>query len=447
MRCPYCKNEHPDQADFCPITGQPIPPLPNISPSTCANCGASLQVDAQPCPVCGASNNHAVPLKQGALNAFWLKSRDYFKLAGFSFAALLIFAALLFFALEIMLSRVGSPFNATQLSAVTPSMGSITQQLTKMANNTPLIPSMSVPSQTQPAAITPTRIPSMSAPSQTQPATIIPAQSWKQGILVYLIRIPSGFNSMYMMSLEKESKPQLLLQPTTNQSYFGPWLSPDSRKVVFYDLNGSNGILDLQDLSVKLIEPCNSPTFSQSGSQIICGGRGHFRILNAENGALIRTLDVGVNGWLPVFSPDGTEVAFAVIGDGRSTSIWRIDAAGGQPVSLASEPFENYCPAWSPDGNWIAYQSSAVNAGSEIWIMDRNGENKRQITSTSGGWSRGPVWSPDGNWLAFVSTRSGSVGAGNGEVFVISLDNGEIYQVTYTGGTVLDWRVTWGPIR
>jgi Tol biopolymer transport system component len=217
--------------------------------------------------------------------------------------------------------------------------------------------------------------------------------------------------------------------------------------VVFYNLNGSNGILDLRDLSVKLIEPCNSPTFSPNGTQIICGGEGHFRILNAENGALIRTLDVGVNGWLPVFSPDGKEVAFAVFGEERSTSIWRIDAAGGQPVSLASEPFENYCPAWSPDGNWIAYQSSAVNAGSEIWIMDRNGENKRQITSTSGGWSRGPVWSPDGNWLAFVSTRSGSVGDEYGEVFVISLDNGKIFQVTNTDGTVLDWRITWGQIR
>ena len=138
--------------------------------------------------------------------------------------------------------------------------------------------------------------------------------------------------------------------------------------------------------------------------------------------SLIRTLDVGVNGWLPVFSPDGTEVAFAVFGDEGSTSIWRVDAAGGQPVSLASGAFENYCPAWSPDGNWIAYQSSAVNEGSEIWIMDRNGENKRQITSTPGGWSRGPVWSPDGNWLAFVSTRSGNLDGEYGDVYVISLD-------------------------
>jgi Tol biopolymer transport system component len=428
MLCPYCKNEHPDQADFCPITGQPLTPLPYILPSACANCGANLPVDAQFCPVCGASNKHPGTSIPVGLRALWLKSRDYIKLVCCSFAALLIFAALLFFALTIMLARIGSPFKATQLSAVTPSMGSITQQLTKTVNNTPFTPSISVP-------------------SQTQPATTSPAQLWKQGILVYLVRISSGLNSMYMLNLEKESEPQLLLQPTTNQQYYGPWLSPDARKVVFYDLNGSNGILDLQDLSVKLIEACNSPTYSPGGTQIICGGSGQFRILDAENGDLIRILDAGVSGWLPVFSPDGTQVAFAVFGNGRSTSIWRMDAAGGQPVSLASDALENYCPAWSPDGNWIAYQSSSDNGRSEIWIMDRNGGNKRQITSTPEGWSRGPVWSPDGNWLAFVSTRSGSLGDEYGDVFVISLETGEIHQVTDTAGAVLNWRVTWGPMR
>jgi Tol biopolymer transport system component len=436
MLCPYCKNEHPDQTDFCPITGQPLPALPNIPPSTCANCGASLPVDAKICLVCGTSNKHARTPVQAGLIALWLKSRDYIKLACFSFAALLIFSALLFFVLRIMLARIGPPFTETQPPAVTPSMESIHQQLTKTMSN---------PSHTP--SLTPSITPSMSVPSQTQPATITLTQSWKQGILVYLVRIPSGFNSIYMMNLEKESEPQLLLQPTTNQHYYGPWLSPDSKKVVFYDLNGSNGILDLGDLSVKLIEGCNSPTFSPSGAQILCGGNGKFRILNAENGALIRTLDVGVNGWLPVFSPDGMEVVFAVFGDGRSTSIWRTGATGGQKVSLASKPFENYCPVWSPDGNWIAYQSSAVSGRSEIWIIDRNGENKRQITTTPGGWSRGPVWSPDGKWLAFVANRSGGPGIEYGDVFVISLDTGEIHQVTNTGGAVDNWRVTWGPIR
>jgi Tol biopolymer transport system component len=89
-----------------------------------------------------------------------------------------------------------------------------------------------------------------------------------------------------------------------------------------------------------------------------------------------------VNGWLPVFSPDGAEVAFAIFGTGNSTSIWRIDAAGGQAVSLASEVLENYCPTWSPDGQWIAYQSSAENAGSEIWMRIQS-ENSRRCSEVN----------------------------------------------------------------
>ena len=77
--------------------------------------------------------------------------------------------------------------------------------------------------------------------------------------------------------------------------------------------------------------------------------------------------------------------------------------------------------------------------------MDRDGGNSHQITQSGGEWSRGPCWSPDGLWLAFVSSQAGSAGADLGEVFVISLITGELYQVTHTGGNVVDWRVTWGP--
>jgi Tol biopolymer transport system component len=356
------------------------------------------------------------------------KIRDYIKLASFSFAALLIFAVLVVLVLTIMIHRLKPPFSATLLPAVTPSVGPYSGGLTSTVTKPQPTPLISVPTQTSPAA---------------NPQT----QAWKQGMLVYLARLPSGFNAMYMLNLETGTPPRLLLKPTTTQHYYGPWLSPDSSRVVFYDINGSDGIMDLQNLSSKPFDACNSPTYSPDGNQIICGEGGHFRILDAATGAFIRTLEAGVNGWLPVFSPDGAEVVFAVFGSGNSTSIWRIDAAGGQAAALASEAFENYCPTWSPDGNWIAYQSSAINEGSEIWIMDRNGGNKRQITSTPGGWSRGPVWSPDGKWLAFVSTPSQSTGVEYGEINVISLDTGEIHQVTDTGGTIDNWRVTWGLIK
>jgi Tol biopolymer transport system component len=75
--------------------------------------------------------------------------------------------------------------------------------------------------------------------------------------------------------------------------------------------------------------------------------------------------------------------------------------------------------------------------------MDRNGQNSRRLTYTNTGWSRGPTWSPDGRWIAFVSNQEGSAGEGFGEVFVVSVDTGKLYQVTETGGQVFEWRVSW----
>ena len=48
MICPYCSKEHPDEAKFCPISGQPLPALP-----LCAYYGQVHQSGARFCPVTG----------------------------------------------------------------------------------------------------------------------------------------------------------------------------------------------------------------------------------------------------------------------------------------------------------------------------------------------------------------------------------------------------------
>ncbi len=50
MKCPYCGEQHPDQAIFCPKTGKTL-----YQPEVCRNCGASLPSEVSFCPVCGTS--------------------------------------------------------------------------------------------------------------------------------------------------------------------------------------------------------------------------------------------------------------------------------------------------------------------------------------------------------------------------------------------------------
>jgi formylglycine-generating enzyme required for sulfatase activity/predicted nucleic acid-binding Zn ribbon protein len=52
MHCPHCKQEHPDNVRFCPVTGRPLPTfVPQIA---CAQCGIVIPLGAVFCPRCGS---------------------------------------------------------------------------------------------------------------------------------------------------------------------------------------------------------------------------------------------------------------------------------------------------------------------------------------------------------------------------------------------------------
>ncbi len=277
--------------------------------------------------------------------------------------------------------------------------------------------------------------------------------SWQQGKLVFVIRNSSGVYILYTLDLTQDGEPQLLLSPEEpSQSHFqAPSLSADGSKLAFEDYTLRYMFLWGLNLSGSpwKVGECASPSFSPDGSQVICyirGGADYFPVYDTANGSLVNQIYHNKTGAvLPAWSPDGTEIAFSVLEEGRGqASVWKINVGGGEPLPLATEAYEDYAPSWSPDGDWIAYQSTLTSDVSEVWVMRRDGTERAQITFNGGSiWSRGPCFSPDGQWLAFVSSQNGTTGSDFGEVFVSSLLIGEVHQVTNTGGSVLDWRVTW----
>src|SRR5215217_6339152 len=80
-------------------------------------------------------------------------------------------------------------------------------------------------------------------------------------------------------------------------------------------------------------------------------------------------------------------------------------------------------PSLSPDGREVAFVS-----GGDVWTVPAAGGEARLLVSHPAGESR-PLYSPDGRRLAFVSTRSG-----NGDVYVLSFDTGEVRRVTFDDG-------------
>lgn len=282
-------------------------------------------------------------------------------------------------------------------------------------------------------------------------ATEVPeasVQSWRQGRIVFSGRM-NGTLAIYEMDLTAGASPRIIANPGRNEAFRGSSLSPDADRVAYYIYGARAEILSISGGEVvRTAEDCNSPTWAPDGTRLICGthsgGGSRFLLVDASTGSRLSLLDPGVSGAvIPAWSPDASELVFAALGQ-QGSAVWRSDSNGQGAVLLTAGTGEHYAPSWSPDGSRIAFQSSAENETSQIWIMDRQGGNKRQVTHSTDGWSAAPAWSPDGRWLAFVSSQAGSIGADYGEIFVLSLDTGELAQLTSTGGQIYDWRVSWG---
>lgn len=84
-------------------------------------------------------------------------------------------------------------------------------------------------------------------------------------------------------------------------------------------------------------------------------------------------------------------------------------ADGSDPVNLTRDPAPDFGAVWSPDGTQLAF-ASGRDGNVEVYAMGRDGERPVNLTQHSA-WDADPCWSPDGAFLAFSSDRSGSGGA------------------------------------
>jgi TolB protein len=172
--------------------------------------------------------------------------------------------------------------------------------------------------------------------------------------------------------------------------------------------------------------------------------------------------------YLPIFSPDGSKIAFTTNRDGNP-EIYVMNRDGSGLRRMTNNPAIDVTPTWSPTGNQLAWVSDRTGAP-HIYVMNVDGTGQRQLigefcdrpTWASGqfneiayaartgpgydiklysfskgettrltdgiGSNESPAFSPNGRHIAFTSTRNGK-----SQVFTIDRDGNNLRQITREG--------------
>ena len=159
-------------------------------------------------------------------------------------------------------------------------------------------------------------------------------------------------------------------------------------------------------------------------------------VMNADGTGLTNLTNNAAGDWIPVWSPDGSQIAFASGRDGISTEIYVMNADGTSQTRLTSNSAGDWWPAWSPDGSQIAFESERDGNG-EIYVMNTDGTSQTRLTSNPAR-DFSPAWSPDGSQIAFASDRDG-----NDEIYVMNADGTGQTRLTNNPGR--DISPAWSP--
>ena len=222
-----------------------------------------------------------------------------------------------------------------------------------------------------------------------------------------------GNHDLYVSSSDGSNFTRL----TTDTASSGQW-SPDGSHLIFTRpesgfeqifVADSDGAHETQ-LTADEVDH-GYPQWSPEGARIAYTVGPETWIMNADGSAPHRISAFGVNQAVS-WSPDGNGILSS---DGISVVAMNVDGGDQRVVGNMA----GGSPVWSPDGSKIAFLANGDSTAVDMFVMDADGRNRKLlIPSVPGVFNDQIAWSPDGSRIAFRTNRDGDHAA----IYVMNAD-------------------------
>lgn len=159
------------------------------------------------------------------------------------------------------------------------------------------------------------------------------------------------------------------------------------------------------------------------------------------------TTDIGVES-NPVFSPDGSLIAFSAQYDGN-TDVYTIPTDGGTPTRLTSHPSADAVRCFTPDGKGVLFTSNRnVYTGrhAQLFTVPLAGGMPTQLPIP---WGFEACYSPDGKYIAYTPVRDVTTswknyrGGTHGRIWIFDVKTHEVAELPQPTGRCNDFDPNW----
>ena len=256
---------------------------------------------------------------------------------------------------------------------------------------------------------------------------------------IYFTSDRDGHFNIYSYNTENGKTVQI----TRNTVWDVRWPSSDRQKRIVYELDGELQVLDVangKSTPIKVNVPDDGINrrssyvsaanlieqyeLSPKGERVLFSARGDIFSAPVEKGPTRNlTHSPAAHDKWPVWSPDGTKVAFISDASGEE-EIWLVAQDGLSPaekITTGGHAFR-YNPNWSPDGKRIAFSDK----DNRIWIVTVADKKLEEVAHSKDGGGHDYQWSPGGTYLAFSMDDPNSFSA----LYIWSLADGKLHRIT-----------------